>query len=54
MMMNILLFYRQYHIEGLKEYYAKYNLLNLDQYNSSKESISKEAIKEILQKGGFI
>ncbi|MEH7559061.1 polysaccharide biosynthesis protein [Priestia megaterium] len=42
------------HIEGLKEYYAQYTLVNLEKYDSSKETISKEAIREMLLKGGFI
>lgn len=42
------------HIEGLKEYYAPYTLVNLEKYDSSKETISKEAIREMLLKGGFI
>ncbi|WP_407271103.1 polysaccharide biosynthesis protein [Radiobacillus sp. PE A8.2] len=42
------------HIDGLEERYAKYKPTNLDNYNSSKELMSKEEIKTILQKGGFI
>ncbi|KNH17517.1 UDP-N-acetylglucosamine 4,6-dehydratase [Priestia megaterium] len=42
------------YIKGLKEYYSKYAQVNLEKYDSSKQVISKEEIKEMLLKGGFI
>ncbi|WP_026582960.1 polysaccharide biosynthesis protein [Bacillus sp. J33] len=42
------------HIEGLKEAYANYKPANLYNYNSSKELMSKDEIREILKKGRFI
>lgn len=42
------------HIKGLKEHYAQYQPVNLLNYNSSKGLMSKDEIKEMLQKGGFI
>ncbi len=42
------------HINGLKEHYAQYQPVNLLNYNSSKGLMSKDEIKEMLQKGGFI
>ncbi len=42
------------HIKGLKEHYSKYKPANLENYNSSKELMTKEEIKEMLVKGGFI
>ncbi|TYR81746.1 NAD-dependent epimerase/dehydratase family protein [Priestia megaterium] len=42
------------HIEGLKEYYASYKPVNLVNYNSSKELMTKEEIKDMLKKGRFI
>ncbi|MEH7587795.1 polysaccharide biosynthesis protein [Priestia megaterium] len=42
------------HIEGLKEHYSKYKPINLINYNSSKELMTKDEIKEMLKKGRFI
>lgn len=42
------------HIEGLKETYAKFKPANLYNYNSSKELMTKDEIKQMLQKGRFI
>jgi FlaA1/EpsC-like NDP-sugar epimerase len=42
------------YIKGLKEYYSQYAHVNLEKYDSSKEVISKEEIREMLRKGGFI
>ncbi|WP_404332376.1 polysaccharide biosynthesis protein [Mesobacillus maritimus] len=42
------------HIKGLKEHYAKYKPVNLENYNSSNGLMSKVEIKEMLLKGGFI
>ncbi|UKJ83551.1 polysaccharide biosynthesis protein (plasmid) [Priestia megaterium] len=42
------------HIEGLKEYYSEYKRVNLVNYNSSGELMSKNEIKELLKKGSFI
>ena len=42
------------YIEGLKEHYAKFKAANLINYNSSKDLMSKEEIKEVLEKGRFI
>ena len=42
------------YIEGLKEHYAKFKPANLINYNSSKDLMSKEEIKEVLEKGRFI
>ncbi|WP_394224054.1 polysaccharide biosynthesis protein [Priestia aryabhattai] len=42
------------HIEGLKEHYSRYELINLINYNSSKELMTKDEIKEMLKKGRFI
>jgi UDP-N-acetylglucosamine 4,6-dehydratase/5-epimerase len=41
-------------INGLKEHYAQYPSVNLESYNSSTGLMSKEEIKEMLIKGGFI
>lgn len=41
-------------ISGLKEHYSKYKPVNLENYNSSTGLMSKEEIKEMLVKGGFI
>jgi UDP-N-acetylglucosamine 4,6-dehydratase/5-epimerase len=41
-------------INGLKEHYSKYPSVNLESYNSSTGLMSKEEIKEMLIKGGFI
>lgn len=41
-------------ITGLKEHYAQYSPVNLESYNSSTGLMSKEEIKEMLIKGGFI
>ncbi|MDN4073666.1 polysaccharide biosynthesis protein [Fictibacillus terranigra] len=41
-------------IPGLKEHYSHYKLINLESYNSSAGIISKEEIKQMLMKGGFI
>ena len=42
------------YIEGLKEHYSKFKPANLTNYNSSKDLMSKEEIKEVLKKGRFI
>ncbi|MBY0090737.1 polysaccharide biosynthesis protein [Priestia aryabhattai] len=42
------------HIEGLKEHYSEYKPVDLTDYNSSKELISKDEIKKMLLDGGFI
>ncbi|RAS85768.1 polysaccharide biosynthesis protein [Priestia endophytica] len=42
------------HIDGLKEHYSKYKPANLESYNSSIGIMSKDEIKEMLRKGGFI
>lgn len=41
-------------IEGLKEHYADYESVVLENYDSSTGLMSKEEIKEMLLKGGFI
>ncbi|MEH6986463.1 polysaccharide biosynthesis protein [Cytobacillus firmus] len=41
-------------IEGLKEGYAGYKPANLKNYNSSKELMGKDEIREMLKKGRFI
>ncbi|KZB93454.1 UDP-N-acetylglucosamine 4,6-dehydratase [Bacillus sp. VT 712] len=42
------------HIPGLKKHYANFKPVNLVNYNSSKELMTKEEIKEMLEKGRFI
>lgn len=42
------------HIEGLKEHYSRYKPVDLIDYNSSKELLSKNEIKNMLLRGGFI
>ena len=42
------------HIEGLKEHYSKYKPVNIMNYNSSTDLISKEEIRNMLKRGGFI
>ncbi|MBN8252287.1 polysaccharide biosynthesis protein [Priestia flexa] len=42
------------HIPGLKEHYANFRPVDLVNYNSSKELMTKEEIKEMLEKGRFI
>ncbi|USK46562.1 polysaccharide biosynthesis protein [Cytobacillus oceanisediminis] len=42
------------HIDGLKEKYANYKPVNLINYNSSKDLMSKDEIRGILRKGRFI
>ncbi|RBP90542.1 polysaccharide biosynthesis protein [Cytobacillus firmus] len=42
------------HIDGLKEKYANYKPVNLLNYNSSKDLMSKDEIRGILRKGRFI
>lgn len=42
------------HIEGLKNHYSQYSPVKLNNYNSSTELISKDEIRNMLQKGGFI
>jgi FlaA1/EpsC-like NDP-sugar epimerase len=44
----------QIYIEGLKEHYSKYPPVNLVNYNSSEGLMTKEQIKMMLEKGGFI
>ena len=41
-------------IKGLREHYAKYKPVNMEEYNSSTGLISKEEIKEMLVKGGLL
>jgi UDP-N-acetylglucosamine 4,6-dehydratase/5-epimerase len=41
-------------IDGLKDHYSSYKPVNLENYNSSTGLMSKEEIKELLMKGGFI
>ncbi|MFX3624578.1 MAG: polysaccharide biosynthesis protein [Ectobacillus sp.] len=42
------------HIKGLKEHYSQHKPVNLVNYNSSQGLMSKDEIKQMLQKGGFI
>lgn len=42
------------HIEGLMNYYSTYKPINLENYNSNTELLSKKEIKEMLMKGRFI
>ncbi|MDY0943737.1 polysaccharide biosynthesis protein [Priestia megaterium] len=42
------------YIEGLKEHYSGYKPVDLIDYNSSKELLSKNEIKNMLLRGGFI
>ncbi len=42
------------HIPGLMEHYSKYKTVNLESYHSGTGLISKEEIREMLVKGGFI
>ncbi|MGE6716978.1 polysaccharide biosynthesis protein [Peribacillus frigoritolerans] len=42
------------HIEGVKEHYAKYQPVCLEDYNSGTGLMDKDQIKEMLKKGGFI
>ena len=44
----------QIFIEGLKKHYSKFKPANLINYNSSKDLMSKEEIREVLKKGRFI
>lgn len=41
-------------IDGLKDHYSKYKPVSLENYNSGTALMSKEEIKELLMKGGFI
>ncbi|MDA3128687.1 polysaccharide biosynthesis protein [Aliibacillus thermotolerans] len=41
-------------IEGLSEHYANYPPIDLDHYHSNHSLMSKEEIKDMLKKGGFI
>lgn len=41
-------------IDGLKDHYSKYKPVSLENYNSGTGLMSKEEIKELLIKGGFI
>jgi len=42
------------HIDGLEEHYHNFEYVDIENYNSSTGLISKDEIKEMLQKGGFI
>lgn len=42
------------HINGLKEAYTQYQTVNLLNYNSSKELMNKEEIRNMLRKGRFL
>lgn len=42
------------HIPGLEDHYAKYKLVNLESYHSGTNLLSREEIKAMLMKGGFI
>ncbi|WP_088103468.1 polysaccharide biosynthesis protein [Halalkalibacter urbisdiaboli] len=42
------------YIDGLQEHYSKYELVNMENYNSSQSLMSMDEIKKMLQKGGFI
>lgn len=42
------------HIPGLKKHYSNYKPANLDSYHSGTNLISREEIREMLLKGGFI
>ncbi|GAB1768908.1 polysaccharide biosynthesis protein [Priestia megaterium] len=42
------------YIEGIKEHYSNYKPVDLINYNSSKELMSKDEIREMLEKGRFI
>ncbi|WP_100488994.1 polysaccharide biosynthesis protein [Sporolactobacillus pectinivorans] len=42
------------HIDGLMEHYAKYPAVKIGNYSSEKGLMSKDEIKEMLKKGGFI
>jgi len=42
------------HIDGLKAHYAKYQYVDINNYNSSVGLISREDVKQMLLKGGFI
>ncbi|WP_191560591.1 polysaccharide biosynthesis protein [Metabacillus idriensis] len=44
----------QIHIEGLKEHYSAYKNAKLESYNSSKGLMSRDEVKAMLLKGGFI
>lgn len=41
-------------IKGLKEHYENYETVQLNSYSSNQSLMSKEEIKEILMKGGFL
>lgn len=41
-------------IPGLREHYSKYKPINLVNYNSSRDLMSQDEIREILKKGSFI
>ncbi|QGQ44726.1 polysaccharide biosynthesis protein [Metabacillus sediminilitoris] len=42
------------YIKGLKEHYSKFKSVNIKNYNSSTGLMTKEEIKDMLMKGGFI
>lgn len=41
-------------VDGLQDYYANLQQVELENYNSSENLMSKEELKKLLQKGGFI
>ncbi|MCA0987853.1 polysaccharide biosynthesis protein [Guptibacillus algicola] len=41
-------------VDGLQEYYATFKQVELENYNSSENLMSKDELKKLLQKGGFI
>jgi len=44
----------QIYIEGLKEHYSRFKPANLINYNSSKDLMDRDEIRNVLKKGGFI
>ncbi|MBN8207261.1 polysaccharide biosynthesis protein [Bacillus sp. NTK071] len=41
-------------VDGLKEYYASFKPVDLENYNSGENLMSRQELKTLLQKGGFI
>lgn len=41
-------------VDGLQEYYANFKQVELENYNSSENLMSRDELKKLLQKGGFI
>ncbi|WP_270182050.1 polysaccharide biosynthesis protein [Alkalihalobacillus sp. CinArs1] len=41
-------------VDGLQEYYADFKQVELENYNSSENLMSRDELKNLLQKGGFI